>query len=162
MEGINVHYGQVVKEYGPPNETYLGSHKEGVLGNPDPTHISTSIIERLNLSVRQHVRRYARHTNAFSKCLHRHMIATDLHFFYHNFVRVHGSLKCTPAQAAGLLSYRLTEHDLIAMMEAVARPRRARKHRVRRWQTRPSGTPETDRNTLSALVAQAHGKLEAC
>ena len=111
-----------------------------MLGVPNPTYISTSIIERLNLSVRQSVRRYARATNAFSKRVMHHAAATDRYFFMHNFVRVHGSLGCTPAQAAGLTERRWTLGDIVDIVAAAApRPARPRLHRVRRWQSRPEG-----------------------
>ena len=101
--GHPIRYGQVVKEYGPPNQTYTGSHKEAVLGTPDPALISTSIVERLNLSLRMSIRRYTRHTNAFSKRLLQHAAATDLFFFVYNFIRVHGTTGQTPAQTARIL-----------------------------------------------------------
>jgi hypothetical protein len=96
----------------------VGAKKVPITGTPDPKHISTSFSERNNLNVRMHSRRMTRLTNAFSKKLENHYYAMSLHFLYYNFVRVHQTLKMTPAMAAGV-SKRLWEmKDVVEMLEA--------------------------------------------
>jgi hypothetical protein len=75
-----------------------------VTGSPDPNLISTSLIERQNLTIRMSMRRLTRLTNAFSKKLDNLKAATALHFCWYNFGRVHKTLRCTPAMAASLVS----------------------------------------------------------
>ena len=71
-------------------------------GNPDRRHISTSLVERQNLTMRMTMRRFTRLTNAFSKKLENLEAAVALHFAHYNFVRIHKTLRCTPAMAAGV------------------------------------------------------------
>ena len=73
-----------------------------VTGNPDTKHISTSYVERQNLTMRMSMRRFTRLTNAFSKKVENHMHAISLHFMYYNFCRIHQTLRVTPAQEAGI------------------------------------------------------------
>ena len=73
-----------------------------IAGNPDPAHISTSLIERQNLTARMSMRRFTRLTNAFSKKVENLRAAVSLHFAHYNFVRVHRSLRVTPAMEAGV------------------------------------------------------------
>ena len=77
--------------------------------NPDPEHISTSYVERQNLTMRMSMRRFTRLTNAFSKKLENHEAAIALHFMYYNFCRVHKTLRVTPAMEAGLAASRLDD-----------------------------------------------------
>jgi hypothetical protein len=77
-----------------------------VNGNPDMRHVSTSIVERSNLSMRMNMRRFTRLTNAFSKKIENHMHAISFHFMVYNFVKIHSSIKCSPAMAAGVTSNR--------------------------------------------------------
>src|ERR1039457_2993297 len=108
--GGDVDYAMLVKVYGIPNDgekryspaQCLGCESHTVTGNPDPKHISTSYVERQNLTMRMSMRRFTRLTNAFSKKMENHMHAVALYFMYYNFARVHQTLKCTPAMAAGL------------------------------------------------------------
>ena len=79
-----------------------GAIKDAIQGNPDMAHVSTSYAERNNLNVRMHSRRMTRLTNAFSKKMENHAHAMALHFLYYNFVRIHKTLKTTPAMAAGV------------------------------------------------------------
>ncbi len=119
--GAEIDYGQIVKtytsseaearKYSPP--TIVKVDKEIVTGNPDPRHISTSFIEAQNLTIRMHCRRLTRLTNAFSKKLDNFKTAMGLHFAYYNFVKVHRTLRATPAMAAGVVSSQWTVADLV-------------------------------------------------
>ena len=71
-------------------------------GRPDKAHISTSYVERQNLTMRMHMRRFTRLTNAFSKKVENHAHAVAIHFMFYNFVRMHKTLRCSPAMAAGV------------------------------------------------------------
>jgi IS1 family transposase len=122
--GYNVDYGQIVKSFSTdPNDTrgrysppvVIKVEKEPIEGNPDPKHISTSYVERQNLTMRMHVRRLTRLTNALSKKLENFEAAIGLHFAYYNFVKSHGTLKCTPAMAAGVTNSFWTVGDLVDM-----------------------------------------------
>jgi hypothetical protein len=83
-------------------------------GNPDPKHISTSYVERQNLTMRMQLRRFTRLTNAFSKKLSHLKAAVALHFAYYNFCRVHSSLRVTPAMQAGITDHIWTLAELIS------------------------------------------------
>jgi hypothetical protein len=88
------------------------------MGNPEPKHVSTSYIERQNLTMRMGMRRFTRLTNAFGKKLENHAYAVALHFMYCNFVRIHQTLRVTPAMEAGLTSSPWTIEDLVAIGDA--------------------------------------------
>jgi IS1 family transposase len=107
--GADVDYGQVVKmyegdassgRYSPPRLT--GIEKATIMGSPDENRMSTSYVERGNLTIRMQIRRFTRLTNAFSRKLANHRAAVAIHFAVYNFCRIHGSLRVTPAMAAGL------------------------------------------------------------
>jgi IS1 family transposase len=124
--GDDVDYGMLVKIYGADKSEArryspakcLGARRGAITGNPDPKHISTSYAERQNLTMRMLMRRFTRLTNAFSKKVENHACAVALHAMYYNFVRIHQTLKVTPAMAAGV-SDRLWEmKDLVEMLEA--------------------------------------------
>ncbi len=110
--GASVDYGQAVKfydaepvgpgRYAPPR--VVSQIKRVVAGNPDQAHISTSLVERQNLTMRMSMRRFTRLTNAFSKKVENLQAAVSLHFAHYNFVRVHKTLRTTPAMAAGVES----------------------------------------------------------
>jgi hypothetical protein len=87
-----------------------------VSGVPDPKHVSTSYVERQNLTMRMSMRRFTRLTNAFSKKLENHAYAVALHFMYCNFVRIHQTLRVTPAMEAGLSGHAWTIDDLVAII----------------------------------------------
>jgi IS1 family transposase len=120
-----VDYAMLVKIYGadPQAETrysptkYIGPEKKPKTGNSDPKHISTSYAERSNLTMRMHMRRFTRLTNAFSKKVENHATAIALHAMYYNFVRIHQTLKMTPAMAAGVTDMLWEMDDLVAMLE---------------------------------------------
>lgn len=128
--GGDVDYAMLVKLYGDegqkgPERKYSpsvckGARKERVEGNPDPKAISTSHVERHNLSMRMGMRRFTRLTNGFSKKLENHLHMLSLYFVHYNFVRVHKSLRMTPAMAAGVSD---TLHDMewiVALIDARA------------------------------------------
>src|SRR6202040_2537168 len=95
-----------------------GAIKTSVQGHPDPKHVSTSFAERNNLNVRMHSRRMTRLTNAFSKKMENHAHAMALHFLYYNFVRIHQTLKTTPAMAAGVTDLLWEVADIVGVLEA--------------------------------------------
>jgi IS1 family transposase len=124
--GGEVDYAMLVKLYGPSPEgehryspaECTGAIKTPIQGNPDMAHVSTSYAERNNLNVRMHSRRMTRLTNAFSKKMENHAHAMALHFFYYNFVRIHKTLKTTPAMAAGVTDRLWEVADMVAVLEA--------------------------------------------
>lgn len=138
--GADVDYAQLVKQYGPapaPAGRYSpavckGARRVEIEGSPDPKHISTSYVERQNLTMRMHMRRFTRLTNAFSKKLEAHANAIALHFAYYNFVRIHRTLRMTPAMAAGVTDRLWDMGDLVAIVAAAdAKPRRPTTYRKR-------------------------------
>jgi IS1 family transposase len=125
--GYEVDYAQLVKIYGPdPKEDQrryspaqcIGIESHRVIGNPLAEHISTSYVERQNLTMRMHMRRFTRLTNAFSRKLenHSHMIA--LYTTWYNFVKMHKSIRMTPAMAAGVATTLWSMDDLVALVDA--------------------------------------------
>jgi IS1 family transposase len=97
-----------------------GATKQVVCGAPDMDKISTSHVERSNLTLRMGSRRFTRLTNAFSKKFENHMHAVSFHFMVYNFVKVHGTVKTTPAMAAGVADYRWTMEDIVTMADTMA------------------------------------------
>jgi hypothetical protein len=95
----------------------IGARKERVEGNPDIKHVSTSHVERQNLTMRMSVRRFTRLTNAFSKKLDNHIYALALYFTFYNFIRIHKSLKVTPAMAAGITNRLWGFEDVVAKID---------------------------------------------
>jgi len=128
--GADVDYAQLVKLYGPtpsPPGRYspaqcIGARKKVRTGNPDLAHVSTSYVERSNLSIRMGNRRFTRLTNAFSKKLDNHVHALALYFFHYNFVRQHKSLKGLSPAMAGGISETLWSLEMIAEKIEEARP----------------------------------------
>lgn len=109
--GIDIDYAMLVKLYGPdPREKEaryspaqcIGAIPTVITGRPERKHISTSYVERQNLSMRMHMRRFTRLTNAFSKKVENHAHALAIYFMYYNFGRIHQTLRITPAMAAGI------------------------------------------------------------
>ena len=101
--------------YSPP--ACIGAEKKRRLGNPDPEKISTSYVERQNLTMRMQMRRFTRLTNGFSKKVENLAHAVSLHYMHYNFARVHQTLRCTPAQAAGVADKRWTLADVAGLLD---------------------------------------------
>jgi len=128
--GGDVDYAQLIKIYGPtptPAGRYspaecTGIKKNRIEGEPNLADVSTSYVERQNLTMRMHMRRFTRLTNGFSKKVEAHANAVALHFAYYNFVRVHASLRVTPAMAAGVTDRLWDMADLVAIVEAAEAP----------------------------------------
>lgn len=124
--GADVDYGQVVKfydaepigpgRYAPPRVT--GVEKTVIAGDPDQRHISTSLVERQNLTMRMSMRRFTRLTNAFSKKLENLQAAVALHFSHYNLVRVHKTLRVTPAMAANVTDRLWSLEELVERTSA--------------------------------------------
>jgi IS1 family transposase len=119
------HYGSDVLRngrYSPPVCT--GARKQTVTGLPDSRHISTSCVERQNLTMRIHMRRFTRLTNGFSKKVENYLHAVALHFVYYNFCKIHETLRVTPAMEAGISSHVWSIEDLAKLIpEPVAKKR---------------------------------------
>ena len=126
--GADVDFAQLVKMYGTLGQTKeehrryspadcTGIRKERVTGNPDMKHVSTSYIERANLTMRMHMRRFTRLTNAFSKKLENHMHAVSLHFMFYNFCKIHLSLRVTPAMEAGIAEHVWSMEEVVMMAD---------------------------------------------
>jgi IS1 family transposase len=124
--GDDVDYAQLVKIYGASPESSqgryspaecIGAEKEAITGKPDPKHINTSFAERQNLNMRMHMRRFTRLTNAFSKKVENHALAVALFTTYYNFVRIHKTLRVTPAMAAGVTDRLWDVSDIVSVLE---------------------------------------------
>jgi hypothetical protein len=101
----------------------IGIQTAVLAGNPDPKHISTSYVERQNLTMRMQMRRFTRLTNGFSKKIENHQAAIALHYMHYNFCRVHQTLRVTPAMEAGLADHVWTVEDLCALLpKPIVRP----------------------------------------
>jgi hypothetical protein len=87
-----------------------------ITGSPDREHISTSFVERSNLTMRMSMRRFARLTNAFSKKIENHIAALSLYFMYYNFCRVHQTLRVTPAMEAGIANHVWDIEEMVALL----------------------------------------------
>ena len=125
--GADVDYAQLVKIYGSAPESAKGRYspaectgirKQRIEGNPNPKHVSTSYVERSNLSIRMGNRRMTRLTNAFSKKAENHAHMMAIYFMHYNFVRIHQTLKITPAMAAGVTAKLWEMADLVTVLEA--------------------------------------------
>lgn len=97
---------------------FLGATSEVIKGDPDPMHIATSYVERSNWSARTTMRRYTRLSNGFSRKIRNHEAAVNLNYFAYNFVRLHKTLRCSPAMAAGVTNRLWEVSDIVALLEA--------------------------------------------
>jgi IS1 family transposase len=119
-----VDYAMLVKVYNQPLEGHkryspadcIACERKVIEGNPDPEHVSTSYIERANLTMRMGMRRFTRLTNAFSKKIENHAAAVSLHMMYYNFGRKHQTLGTTPAVAAGIAGHVWTVEEIVGLL----------------------------------------------
>ena len=127
--GIDVDYAMLEKHYGGGGEgqsgryspaRFTGATRKIIRGNPNPRHISTSYVERQNLTMRMHMRRFTRLTNGFSKKVEMHAHSVALHFAYYNFCKIHQTLRVTPAMEAGLSDHVWSIEELIGLLTASA------------------------------------------
>lgn len=123
--GMDVDFATLQKIYGAPTDAEqrryspakcIGSDMKVVMGNPDPRHVSTSFVERSNLTMRMSMRRFSRLTNGHSKKLSNHAYAVAIHFLHYNFARVHKSLRITPAMEAGIADHVWTLEEIAALV----------------------------------------------
>lgn len=122
--GSNVDYAMLVKLYGASPEKEVryspgeccGAVKNPVCGNPDAEHVSTSFVERQNLTMRMSMRRFTRLTNGFSKKIENHEHAISIHYMYYNFCRIHKSLRVTPAMEAGITDHVWSLEEIIKLL----------------------------------------------
>jgi IS1 family transposase len=122
--GSEIDYAVLQKIYGPGSEQHrysppqcVGIKLDMVQGNPDPAHISTSYIERQNLTMRMQMRRFTRLTNGFSKKIENHAAAVALHYMAYNFVKIHKTLRVTPAMAAGVTDHVWELDEIVGLLE---------------------------------------------
>jgi IS1 family transposase len=94
-----------------------GARKQAISGNPDMAHVSTSYVERQNLTMRMSMRRFTRLTNGFSKKIENHKAAVALHFMHYNFARVHQTLRVTPAMEAGISDHVWSCEEIAALID---------------------------------------------
>jgi IS1 family transposase len=123
--GSEIDYAMLIKLYGNDAEKEvryspaecIGTEIVPITGRPDPKHISTSFVERQNLTMRMKMRRFTRLTNAFSKKVENHMWAIALHYMHYNFCRVHQTLRVTPAMEVGVTDHIWNLEELVALLE---------------------------------------------
>ena len=133
MFGADIDYATLTKVYGsdPGAEKRYSPAKivsmtsEIIKGEPNAKYISTSYVERQNLTMRMSIRRFTRLTNAFSKKLENHAAAVALHYMHYNFCRVHQTLRVTPAMEAGLSTHIWEIAEIVALLDAEAAKRAA-------------------------------------
>lgn len=131
--GSEIDYAMLVKLYGNDRESEtryspaecIGCREIVVSGRPDPRHISTSFIERQNLTMRLSMRRFTRLTNAFSKKLDNHIASLAIHYMHYNFCRVHQTLRVTPAMEAGIANHIWSIAELVALLNPKTETERA-------------------------------------
>jgi IS1 family transposase len=123
--GNQIDYAQLVKVYGQPVEGQkryspaecIGAKPTPISGDPDPKHVSTSFVERQNLTMRMSMRRFTRLSNGFSKKAENHAHAVALHFMFYNFGRIHKTLRVTPAMAAGVSDHVWSFEEIVALAD---------------------------------------------
>jgi IS1 family transposase len=122
--GADIDYAMLVKLYGHDQENErryspaqcIGAIPTVITGRPDPAHISTSYVERQNWSVRTSMRRYTRLSNGFSRKIENHIAAVAINYFAYNFIKIHRTLRVSPAMAAGVTSRLFDVMDLVNML----------------------------------------------
>lgn len=122
--GSEIDYAQLIKLYGNEFEAEkryspaqcTGTIKETIQGNPDMEYVSTSYVERQNLTMRMSMRRFTRLTNGFTKKVENHCYALALYFMYYNFIRIHKTLRCSPAMQAGVTDRLWIMEDIINLI----------------------------------------------
>jgi len=121
---MDVDFATLQKIYGAPSTEEqrryspakcIGCEMKAVIGNPDPKHVSTSYVERQNLTMRMGMRRFTRLTNGFSKKLENHAHLVALHFLHYNFARIHKTLRIAPAMAVGIADHVWSYEELAAL-----------------------------------------------
>jgi len=126
--GSEIDYAMLVKMYGaePTAEATryspakcIGTVSQRITGNPDPAHVSTSYVERANLTMRMSMRRFTRLTNAFSKKVENHKAAVALHFMWYNFGRIHKTLRVTPAMEAGVSDHVWSLAEIVSLATSI-------------------------------------------
>ncbi len=125
--GYEIDYAQLIKLYGNEGDQdaqrkyspaeCTGAIKERIEGNPDMNHVSTSYVERQNLTMRMSMRRFTRLTNGFTKKVENHIHALCLYFMFYNFVRIHKTLRVSPAMAAGVTDRLWEMEDILALLK---------------------------------------------
>jgi IS1 family transposase len=118
---LEKHYGgsEYQGRYSPAR--FTGATRKTIRRNPDPRHMSTSFVERQNLTMRMHMRRFTRLTNGFSKKIEMHAHNVALHFAYYNWCKIHQTLRVTPAMEAGLTDHLWNLEELIQLLNAPAK-----------------------------------------
>ena len=122
--GADIDYAMLVKLYGQDQENErryspaqcIGAIPTVITGRPDPEHISTSYVERQNWTVRTSMRRYTRLSNGFSRKIENHMAAVAINYFAYNFIKIHRTLRVSPAMAAGVTARLFEVSDLVALL----------------------------------------------
>ena len=124
--GKDIDYAMLVKMYGEDQKAdtryspaeCIGCREQAIMGRPDPKHISTSHVERQNLTMRMGMRRFTRLTNAFSKKVDNHFWAIALHYMHYNFCRIHQTLRVTPAIEAGVSDHVWSIEELVRLLDS--------------------------------------------
>jgi len=154
--GADIDYAMLIKMYGAPRETEaryspaecIGCTRKEISGKPDSKHVSTSYVERQNLTMRMHNRRFTRLTNAFSKRIDHHVAAISLHFMYCNFVKIHGTIRMTPAMAAGVTDRLWDMSDIVALLDG------EREQRIQAGREKSKLTNERSFNPFGPVLGQ--------